>query len=692
MPVPPKPFLENGSSGDATYITPVEEAAPGELAPPPPALEVGASKFSMQRNAPVNVSTAFAMYTCMRHDRVPDGASVSIASDYPATKETGAVPGPSENGKSETPVCWCCRLGDSYFDRLVKHAVVEHERLLHHLSLQEGGPPRQDRYPSVPKTSQAERSFTLSQNTLLYGGSGRPRRMRQGTLGLQSGSFATSGALEVVSSRPSGLAKRCARQPTAILNEAYFEQCSKVASEIKSVTLKGTTARQHISSFFARVVRHPGFDIFFAALILLDSILIGYGINERALSLDWEQSTSLNVAQFVLNAMFVLEWVFRLTGTGCRKFFSARAADFSWNVFDTLLICFIVFMDWGAALVYSHFNIVSPSSLRAARALRLTRVMRVVRVSRLLTMIRSFRFLVCSIAGALQSLVWAMLLLMLLFYMFASLLTQAVTDYRVQKQDDAAAEMLHDAEYYWGSVRSSILTLFMSICGGVSWIEPMGPLLEVGAMWTVVFLAYISFAYFAVLNVVTGVFCEKAIKSANDDHYHMLQLMNERREEFEVRLQNVFKKIDLDSSGHVTLEEFEQIMRDEEIKMFFEMMDIKVDDARDLFRYLDVDGGGLIDVTELVAGTMRIRGTAKGLDMILVHHDVKKVKDQVRAIAAALDELFYMGKSEHQRTESTSRPQGAASSRSVHSSAETNSAAVISSVAGSSHTPVSACS
>ena len=61
------------------------------------------------------------------------------------------------------------------------------------------------------------------------------------------------------------------------------------------------------------------------------------------------------------------------------------------------------------------------------------------------------------------------------------------------------------SEEYFGNLGLTMLSLFMSISGGVSWENVISPLKEVSLVWVVVYLFYISFTYFAVLNVVTAV-------------------------------------------------------------------------------------------------------------------------------------------------------------------------------------------
>ena len=60
------------------------------------------------------------------------------------------------------------------------------------------------------------------------------------------------------------------------------------------------------------------------------------------------------------------------------------------------------------------------------------------------------------------------------------------------------------ARLYFGSLADSMLSLFMSISGGVSWENVVTPLKAVSVAWVFLFLFYVSFTYFAVLNVVTA--------------------------------------------------------------------------------------------------------------------------------------------------------------------------------------------
>eukprot|EP00913_Durusdinium_trenchii_P014667 g13761.t1 len=70
---------------------------------------------------------------------------------------------------------------------------------------------------------------------------------------------------------------------------------------------------------------------------------------------------------------------------------------------------------------------------------------------------------------------------------------------------------------HWQDVPESMLTLFLSITGGLSWEEALKPLRSVGLLAAGSMVLYIVIAVLAVLNVVTGVFCHTAIESAKAD-------------------------------------------------------------------------------------------------------------------------------------------------------------------------------
>jgi len=69
--------------------------------------------------------------------------------------------------------------------------------------------------------------------------------------------------------------------------------------------------------------------------------------------------------------------------------------------------------------------------------------------------------------------------------------------------------MEHEGDYdelqlYFGSLYSSVVTLFRSIANGLTWAQAADSLEVTGIFWVQVFHLYVAFCSFALLNVMTG--------------------------------------------------------------------------------------------------------------------------------------------------------------------------------------------
>merc|ERR1712187_486850 len=101
----------------------------------------------------------------------------------------------------------------------------------------------------------------------------------------------------------------------------------------------------------------------------------------------------------------------------------------------------------------------------------------------------------------------------LIMYVFSIVFTSSCTEYLELVGSDEDGKLVA----FFGSVPASVFTLFKSIAGGISWHEVVQPLEKTGPMQVILFILYIFFTYFAVLNVVTAAFCQAAIDNASRD-------------------------------------------------------------------------------------------------------------------------------------------------------------------------------
>eukprot|EP00971_Amphidinium_carterae_P259720 5153229-Amphidinium_carterae.1 len=75
----------------------------------------------------------------------------------------------------------------------------------------------------------------------------------------------------------------------------------------------------------------------------------------------------------------------------------------------------------------------------------------------------------------------------------------------------------HDVYEYYGTLGSSLLTLFMSISGGADWSDLVQPLAQFSKAYVLIYVLYVSFVVFGVMNVLTAIFVESASRFAAID-------------------------------------------------------------------------------------------------------------------------------------------------------------------------------
>lgn len=366
-------------------------------------------------------------------------------------------------------------------------------------------------------------------------------------------------------------------------------------------------------TWIQHLVAHPGFEMFWAFVVLSNAVVLGIDV-EVGLNANYPaRPPELFAIQIAYTVLFALELTLRILGRGFSVF---CAEGCGWIWLDTLIVVISI---WESAVEIageSSGSLASVTSLKSFRLVRLTRLLRTVQFIRIFRFIMALRTLVTSIFSTLKALSWALILLFLIMYVFAILFTQSVNDY-VRDPDVAplSDELLMACDKYYGSMQDTVLTLFMSIAGGLSWVEAFAPLRAISAWWAVCYLFYICFTYFAVLNVVTAVFCQSAIESAQSDHFNMVQSMLENKEVHLRKIKALFSELGAEDTGLITFAMFEEKIDAPEVRVYFESLGLDVDDAWGFFKLLDSDGGGSVEIEEFFLGCLRFRGQARSMDV-----------------------------------------------------------------------------
>ncbi|CAJ1369090.1 unnamed protein product [Effrenium voratum] len=266
------------------------------------------------------------------------------------------------------------------------------------------------------------------------------------------------------------------------------------------------------------------------------------------------------------------------------------------------------------------------------RVLKLARSVRGLKIIRMLRFIRPLRILLFSIAITLKSLVWSVALLLLIIYLFSILFADAyLNQLETLKSPDLMAE-------HFGTLLRSMHTLFRAISGGLEWRHATNALdASVGPLWSYIFTCYIAFCCFAVLNVMTGVFCHSAITGAEQDPELMVQSMVNEQERIKAAFAELFRQMDKDRQGTLDIHQFENSFHVESVRSCFEALGIKAADAWTIFRSLDKDGDLCVAGDEFINGCINVRGPAREVDLL---RQSAKTRKQLESLAEYSEDLL----------------------------------------------------
>jgi len=350
----------------------------------------------------------------------------------------------------------------------------------------------------------------------------------------------------------------------------------------------------------SQAVQSTAFNAMTAAFIVLNAILIGVSSDfdvRCAVLHDFactrEPSRLFAYFNTFFTMVFTLELLLRI-GTRGLAFYCSNGWEL--NMMDTVVVALSLFEEVVGGYRGVDFMYV--------RLLRLSRLVRTLRVFQSLPFFHTLRTMLNTILDCAGYLLWAMVLLWFVMFMFAVAFMQGVSQHA--ESDMATEEETVVMETYFPSLEMTLLTLFMSISGGLNWWEIIQLFLHINPL----FGFYISLMVLALLNIVTGIFVNDALEQSQLDRDLMAKLELERRQRDMERLRMVFAAVDVEETGKITLDQFLVYMDMKEVKALFSVMGLDISDAISFFEALDVDGSHDLVIEEFVMGCMNLRGSA----------------------------------------------------------------------------------
>mmetsp|Transcript_46384 Transcript_46384/g.110472 ORF Transcript_46384/g.110472 Transcript_46384/m.110472 type:complete len:611 (-) Transcript_46384:105-1937(-) len=385
----------------------------------------------------------------------------------------------------------------------------------------------------------------------------------------------------------------------------------------------------------ADLVSSNRFEQLVGFVIILNAIFIAVPLDIAVRRPNDDIPVSLQAIQVAFVAFYAAELALKLY-VHHHWFFVNR--EWRWNVLDftlvTLSLIDLMLQHTGAAPNVTNDGF----SVTFVRILRCARLSKMFRLFHALLIFRELRVMLNSISASLRSLLWSIVMIAVFYFIFAIVFLNATVSYmKSADPDDAKTEQILQL---YGSLSDCMLTLYMASMGGADWGDLGEPLKKVGMPYYYLFLFYIAFMLLAVLNIVTGIFVDTAIRASEGGPPELMCARIEDDASFEKQLRIFFAEMTARAvDRRLRKVDFCKHMQDGVHRAYLGMFGIDIGDATEFFELMCCYAGndtGILDERGFIQACARFRENAKHSDIVLLRRYAKDFGTRLIAMEKVL--------------------------------------------------------
>jgi len=206
-------------------------------------------------------------------------------------------------------------------------------------------------------------------------------------------------------------------------------------------------------------------------------------------------------------------------------------------------------------------------------------------------------------------------MLAFVYYVFALALVQNLSSFMSLEADELDEELVKSILQSYGSVERGMLSLLKSTTGGEDWEVSYFIFENSGVHNILIFIVFLLFFQICLVNILTAVFIERALKLARPDTATRAQERRTLEAELAFELQQICTMMDEDGSGKISKREFQQVMASHQMRSCLAVLGLDVRNAEQFFEMLlHEDISEEVDVASFVQACMRMRGGASTID------------------------------------------------------------------------------
>lgn len=326
---------------------------------------------------------------------------------------------------------------------------------------------------------------------------------------------------------------------------------------------------------------------------------------------------------------FCVELFLRMLTKGLTEFFSSLNPDFSWNVFDFVLV-FLGVLDHLIALITSTTN----GQQFFIILMRVFRLLRILRIFRIFRFLKQLYLLAMGFWDAITSVLWVAVICGLVLYICAIILTRLVG--RTSEDDPLA---LVKTEYF-GTVGSSMVTLFQLMA--FPDMEKFQPVYRDNPPMQGFLILFIVFGAFTMVSVLTGVITEGMLEKSKGRQEEKRFERERARSAFIKRARKVFQAHAGPDITFIDKMQFDSCK--EKVKDLCEAdyMEFRSKDLDSMFDLVDYEGSGIIEVEELLYGMVQLSSELRPMSIMELRRSSARGLHAVNSQVCLLDSRMQM--------------------------------------------------
>lgn len=207
-------------------------------------------------------------------------------------------------------------------------------------------------------------------------------------------------------------------------------------------------------------------------------------------------------------------------------------------------------------------------------------------------------------------------MLVFMFLIFAIVFVQGATIALIDHGVDLTEEERDEMRVNFGSLYNAILTLFQATTGGDDWVNFYHSVVLTGKINAGLFLFFIAYAQFVLLNVIMGIFVDNAMKLATPDRETVA--LEQRKQDLKQaqELRSICHILDRNKTGFISEDAFMKNLKDGHFRARLTLLGLDVKHATLFF---DIICAGIprnkVPIESFVTGAMRLKGSATSLDL-----------------------------------------------------------------------------